>query len=47
MLAANGGFLNGCLSVTFIVFMVLGPLLRTTTQIGVLLLPLPLPALRR
>ena len=47
LLAARGGLLNGCLSITFLVFMIVGPLLRTLTQIGVVLLPLPMPALRR
>jgi hypothetical protein len=47
LLAARGGYLNGCLSVTFIAFTVVGPLLRTSTQLMVLLLPLPMPALRR
>jgi hypothetical protein len=47
VLAARGGPLNVCLSVTFIAFTVVGPLLRTSTQILVLLLPLPMPSLRR
>lgn len=45
--ARGGGFLNGALSITFIVFMVVGPVMRTVTQICVLLLPLRMPQLRK